>query len=202
MGKRWPVIVMGACVVVAVAAAPAAAHRRHERVSPLPTPLTVGDRIFEGNVAGLRAYLDSTQATDPQLFAQLSPDLERLETRVTAARVVFAVGTTVGLASIAYSALGRKDCPSPAVTDPDFGAALQRLDACNGDNFKMSVTAGMIGFGALLAGGAGWLALTPSRSDIMSFVNRHNALGREPIRFQFGYDPSRGFAHSGVTFSF
>ncbi len=202
MGKRWVLALIGAGACVVLAAEPAAARVGRRWVAPLPTHLTVGDQIFEGDVTGLRAYLDTTQATDPQLFAQLSPDLERLEGRVTAARVVLAVGATVGLASIAYSALGRTHCPSPAVTDPDLGAALQRLDACNDDNFRMSVTAGMLGFGALLAGGVGWLALTPSRSELMSFMNRHNALGREPIRFQIGYDPARGVAHSGVTFSF
>ena len=67
---------------------------------------------------------------------------------------------------------------------------------------RMTMTASLIGLGALAAGVVGGLAIAPGRSDMMSFVNRHNALGREPIRFQLGYDPSRRFAHGGVTFSF
>ena len=201
MARRL-ILLIGVSVCVVVAAAPGTAHARDHHNYPPPTHLTVGDQIFDGSVAGLRAYLDTTQATDPQLFAQLSPDLERLESRLTTATAVAAVGATVGLAAIAYSVMGRKTCTPPVVTDPDFAAGMQRWGACNDDNMQTSVTAGMIGFGALLAGGVGWLAIAPGRSDIMSFMNRHNALGREPIRFQIGYDPSRGLAHSGVTFSF
>ena len=204
MARRLVSIVIGVSVyaVVLVAAAPGTAHAHDHHTSTPPTHLTVGDQIFDGSVAGLRAYLDMTQATDPQLFAQLSPDLERLEARQTTATVVAAAGATVGLAAIAYSVFGRKTCTPPAVTDPDFAAGMQRWGACNDDNMQTSVTAGMIGFGALIAGGVAWLAIAPGRSDIMSFVSRHNVLGREPIRFQLGYDPSRRFAHTGVTLSF
>jgi len=208
MARRLALILIGVsvCVVVVVAAAPGTAHAHdHHTTFPPPTHLTVGDQIFDGSVAGLRAYLDTTQATDPQLFAQLSPDLERLESRLTTATVVAAAGATVGLAAIAYSVVGRKTCAPPDVGNPDFpdfAAAMERWGACNDGNMQMSVTAGMIGFGALLAGGVGWLAIAPGRSDIMSFVSRHNVLGREPLRFQLGYDPSQRFAHGGVTFSF
>ena len=64
----------------------------------------------------------------------------------------------------------------------------------------MTMTASLLGLGALVAGAVGGMAIAPGRSDMMSFVNRHNGLGgREPIRFQLGYDPSRRFAHSGVA---
>lgn len=204
MGRPLVLILIGAsaCVVVA-AAAPGTARARYVQTSPPPTHLTVGNQIFDGNIAGLRAYLDTTQATDPQLFAQLSPELERLETRLTTAKVVFGAGAIVGLGAIVYSFAARNNCTGPDVTDPDFSAGVRRFAACNEDNFQTSLTAGMIGFGALVAGGVGWLAIAPGRSDIMSFMNRHNGLGgREPIRFNLGYDPSRRFAHSGVAFSF
>ena len=203
MGKRS--VLVGALVFtfVVVAAAPRAAARVQSARVTIPTHLTVGDNVFEGNVAGLRAYLDMTKITDPKLFADLSPELERLEARVATAYGVFAVGATVGLAATAYAIFGQTDCPMAQLTDPNFSAAVDRSFACHERNMRMTLTASLIGLGAVVAGAVGGLAIAPGRSEMMSFVNRHNGLGgREPIRFQLGYDPSRRFAHSGVAFSF
>jgi hypothetical protein len=43
-----------------------------------PSHLTVGHQTFDASVAGLRAYLDSIKSTEPKLYAQLAPDVERL----------------------------------------------------------------------------------------------------------------------------
>jgi hypothetical protein len=203
MGKSS--VLVGALVFTfaAVAAAPPAAARLRSGQVTIPTHLTVGDNVFEGNFAGLRAYLDMTKITDPALFAQLSPELERLESRVAMGYGIFAVGATVGLAATVYAFVGRTDCPTAQLTDPNFSAAVDRSFACHEQNMRMTLTASLIGLGAVAAGAVGGLAIAPGRSEMMSFVNRHNGLGgREPIRFQLGYDPSRRFAHSGIAFSF
>jgi hypothetical protein len=112
------------------------------------------------------------------------------------------VGATVGVAAIVYGIVGRSHCPDPQLTDPNFSVAVDRWSACHDSNMRMTVTASLIGLGAMTAGIVGGMAIAPGRSEMMSFVNRHNALGREPIRFQLGYDPSRRFALGGATFSF
>ena len=81
MGKRSVVLLVRWRSRGRVGGGGAAGSRAGHRVQvSIPTHLTVGDQIFEGNFAGLRAYLDMTKLTDPQLFAQLSPELEQLET--------------------------------------------------------------------------------------------------------------------------
>jgi hypothetical protein len=200
MGKRS--VLCGALAIALLAAARPAAGRVHSGRGSIPTHMTVGNQIFEGNFAGLRAYLDMAKLTDPELFAQLSPELEQLENRLATGYGVFAVGATVGVAAMMYGIVGRSDCPSPQVTEPDFSAAVDRWGACNDANLRMTATASLIGLGALAAGAVAGMAIAPGRSELMSFVNRHNALGREPIRFELGYDPSRHFAHGGATISF
>ena len=203
MGKRSVLVGALAFTFATVAAAPPAAARVRSAQVSIPTHLTVGDNVFEGTFAGLRAYLDMTKITDPKLYAELSPELERLESRVATGYAVFAVGATVGLAATAYAIVGRADCPQPQVTDPNFSVSVDRWAACNDKNMRLTMTASLLGLGALVAGAVGGMAIAPGRSEMMSFVNRHNGLGgREPIRFQLGYDPSRRFAHSGVAFSF
>lgn len=202
MGKRSLLVGALASTIVLLGAAPPAAARVHSGRVSIPTHMTVGDQIFEGNFAGLRAYLDMTKITDPDLYAQLSPELEQLENRLATAYAVFAVGATVGVAAVMYGVVAHTDCPSPQATDPNFSAAVDRWSACNDANMRMTMDASLIGLGVVALGAVAGMGIAPGRSEMMSFVNRHNALGREPIRFELGYDPSRGFAHGGATFSF
>jgi hypothetical protein len=196
-------LVIGACACVIVVAPVAARAHGIRYGSPTPpTHFTIGNQVVDGSVAGLRAYLDTIKLTEAQLHAQLAPDLESLEERVIAARVVLALGMTVSLAAFGYSILGRSDCQGPSAGDPNFSAKVDAWAACNEANMKRSMVAGLISLGAMGAGTAGWWAITPGRADLMSFANRHNSLSREPLRFQLGYDPTRRLAHGGVAFSF
>ena len=171
-------------------------------VPVLPGLLTIGNQQFDASVTGLRAYLETVKSTDAKLYAQLAPDLDELESKVVAARLVLIAGLGVGAASTAYALLGSRDCASPSVNDPAFANSVAAWDACNKDNMNKLLTFGLIGMGSMIAGGIGWLALSPRRSDLFDFVNKHNRLSPTPLHFQLGYDPTTRLAYGGATFGF
>ena len=168
----------------------------------IPNHLAVGNQIFEANVTGLRAYLDSIQGTQPQLYAQLAPDVERLESKRTTARAVLVAGVVAGLAAGIYGVAGRPDCQDPSIYDPNFAAKSDAWGACNDHNVKMMAAFGFIGVGAIAAGAAAAWAIAPSRSDLLEVVNKNNRQSRDPIRLQLGYDPSRELAFAGAALTF
>ena len=108
----------------------------------------------------------------------------------------------MAVASLAYGVLGRKECTLPAITDPNFAGASTAWDACNHDNMTKSVTFGLVGVGAALAGMAAWLAVTPGRNELLELVNRHNRDNPHPMQLQLGYDPIRHVALGGALFTF
>lgn len=171
-------------------------------VHAVPAHLEVGHQVFDADVAGFRAYLETTRATEPQLYAQLDPQLARLEAQRTEARTVLAVGLIVGVAAIAYAFLGRVDCVQPQVTDPDVQSKLDAFDACNSDNGMHIALFSAIGVASLAAGGIGGALLSPGRDDLLGLVNAHNRLGHEPMRLQLGYDPSGHLARGGLAVTF
>jgi hypothetical protein len=181
-----------------IAVTPAVAYP----VAVLPGLLTIGNQQFEATVPGLRAYLETVKSTDAKLYAQLAPDLDELENKVVAARFVLIAGLGVGAASIAYALLGSRDCASPSVNDPAFATSVAAWDACNGDKMNKFTTFTLIGMGSMIAGGIGWLALSPGRSDVFDLVNKHNQLSPTPLHFQLGYDPTTRLAYGGATFRF
>lgn len=169
----------------------------------LPSHLSIGDQQFDASLAGFRAYLKTAKMTDAQLYAQLAPDLERLESRAETARLVLVVGLVAGLASGIYAIAGNKSCPDPAITNPDFAAKMAAWGACNQDNVRMTETFALISLGAFLAGSVGAWAMGPGRADLLDLVNKHNRLHQPPLHIELGYDPSRrGFAYCGATVVF
>src|SRR5215467_60770 len=52
-----------------------------EPVAVIPEHLVFKDQHFDASPAGLRRYLDAIRPTNPQLYAQLAPDVDRLEAR-------------------------------------------------------------------------------------------------------------------------
>lgn len=168
----------------------------------IPNHLVAGNQIFEANLTGLRAYLESIKGTDPRLYAQLAPDVERLESKRTAARTALVAGVVAGLAAGIYGFAGRPDCQEPSINDPDFAAKSDAWGACNEHNIKMMATFGFIGVGAIAAGAVAAWALAPSRSDLLDVINENNRQSREPLRLQLGYDPSRDFAFAGAALTF
>jgi hypothetical protein len=174
----------------------------NHRLVAVPDHLSIGNQQFDASVAGVRAYLETTRSTDPKLYAQLAPDVDRLESRATVARIVLVTGLAAGAASTAYALLGGKDCVAPSVTDPAFSVGMAAWAACNRDEMRRVTTFTLIGIGSIIAGGIGWLALHPGRSDVFELVNKHNRLRPEPLRFQLGYDPVGRLAYGGASLSF
>jgi len=167
-----------------------------------PSHLGIGNQQFDASVDGIRHYLESIKSKNLGLYTKLEPRLEHLEDERTASRIVLATGIGVGLASGIYGIAGRKDCPGPAVTDPNFAADTAAWAACNDDNMHTTTKFTLIGFGAVAAGFIGWAALAPGRSELFDFVNEHNRLNAEPLRLQLGYDPTRQFAYGGASLRF
>lgn len=155
--------------------------------------------MFDGSLSGFRTYLDTTRATNPQLFSQLDPKVRDLESQATAGRAVAVAGLVVGLVSGAYAVAGQKTCNEPQNTDPNIAANLQTWGDCNGDNGTHIATFLLLGLGSILVGEIGWYALTPGRSDVLDLVNEHNRISHEPIRLQLGYDPTNRLALGGVS---
>jgi hypothetical protein len=204
-GKRTFVVGVCVCaVLLGPMGVPAQAAQPVEVVTPvqIPNHLVVGNQVFEASVTGLRAYLESIKATQPQLYAQLAPDVESLESERTTARTVLAIGVVAGLALGIYGFAGRPDCQEPSIYDPNFGAKSDAWGACNEHNINMMALFGFLGVGAITAGAAGAWALSPSRTDLLEVVNKNNRLGPEPLRLQLGYDPSHQVAFAGASLAF
>jgi hypothetical protein len=207
-GKKT--LLFGACVCAGLAGLPIGAHAQTpEATAPtdaaapvIPNHLAIGNQIFEANVTGLRAYVDSIKVSAPQLYAQIAPDVERLESKRSAARAVLVAGVVAGLAAGIYGFAGRPSCQNPPLSDPNFAADSDAWSSCNEHNVETMAALGFVGVGAIVAGGLAAWAISPSRSDLLNVVNKNNRLSPEPLRLQLGYDPSRQLAVAGAMLTF
>jgi hypothetical protein len=204
MAKPWTVLSVVIVFVSGSAAGTADAHEsmRRSRRLPLPSHFTVGDQVYDGTIPGLRSYLESIRGTEPELYAKLSPDVDRMQSRVRTAALLLGAGVLAGVGTTVYGAATRPDCVLPPAGDPGFAAKVDQWSSCNDRGTQRFMTFTGIGLGLLLAGGISAMAIAPRRSDTLAFVNRHNSLSPRPMRFDLGYDPARRFAHAGATFSF
>jgi hypothetical protein len=196
-GKRT--LVLGTCVIASLAG-PATHARAGTPV--IPIHLTSNDQIYEVSVSGLRSYIESIKTTEPQLYAQLAPDVEHLESRRTAALAVLVTGLVAGVASSVYAFAGRSNCAEPSISDPNFAADSAAWGQCDQDNINKSATFLFIGLAAAAAGGFGAFAIYPSRADLLEVVNKNNRLGPTPLHLNLGYDPNHQFAFAGAALSF
>lgn len=171
-------------------------------VYQVPEHLQVGAQVFDGSLSGFRSYLDTKRATDPQLFARLDPQVRRLESEAAAAAGVFAAGAAIGLASGVYAVVGRKTCNEPPLTDPNFAADLQAWGDCNSGNQTHLAGFMLLGLGAFVLGGIGYVGLSPHRSDLIDLVNEHNRISQAPIRLQLGLEPHSHLALGNVAVAF
>lgn len=204
MGKLWLVAL---CASVVVAGLPARVFAQAPVIQGDPTyvvpdHLEIGDQVFDASVSGFRTFLESKRTSDPQLFAALDPKVAQLEAQSTAGKVVFVAGLVIGLVSTGYGIFGRKTCPQPLVTDPNFAADSAAWGACNENNDSTSGKFILAGLGAMTLGGLGWWILAPKRSDLFDLVNAHNALSHDTMRLQIGYDPTSRFAMGGLSMAF
>jgi hypothetical protein len=105
-------------------------------------------------------------------------------------------GLAVVVAILATSyAVTTKKCPG-YFGDPEFEACEKRQDTI----FWYSVGgAAAVGLGVIIPG----FFIAPRRSDILEMMNKHNQLDPSyPMELEVGYDPSRRFASSQLTFRF
>jgi hypothetical protein len=175
-----------------------------------PEHLVINDRYFEGTPAGLRSYLESIKSTSPALYAQLSPDADRLQSRATTSMALLAGGLGVGVLSILAGVALRSDCALPSVNDAHFAAAASAWNACNEDNMDRGVVFDVVGVLAALGGMIGAVSTWPTRQDLLDVVNKHNRLSPDPLRLQVGYnvgynvgyDPAQHTAQASATLSF
>lgn len=168
----------------------------------IPQHLLVGNQRFDASLAGFQAYLASIKSTDPGLYGQLAPDAARLESREDGAKAILAAGIVAGVASVIYGVASENTCTEPAVTDPNFGADSQAWGACNEGNVERMAAFGVLGVGAMIAGGALAYARWPGHQDLMDLVNKNNRLSKQPMQWQVGYDPTQRLAFGGATVSF
>lgn len=168
----------------------------------VPEHLEVDNQMFDGSLSGFRTYLDTKRTTDPQLFAQLDPQVRNLESQTTAATGVFLAGAIIGLASGVYAIVGRKTCNEPPLSDPNFAADTQAWGDCNSQNGTHIAGFMLLGLGSVVLGGIGYLGLSPRRSDLLDLVNQHNRISHAPIRLQLGLDPNRHVPMGGLATTF
>jgi hypothetical protein len=168
----------------------------------IPSHLAIGNRVFDASASGLRAYIESIRATEPQLYAQLAPDVERLESRQQQAWAVLIAGLIVGVSSTVYAFAGRSTCQLPSVYDPNFAAKIAAWDSCTDHNLDLTAKFAFIGLGALVAGSAGAAVVAPGRSDLLDVLAKNNRSSPEPLRLQLGYDPSHRLALVGAALPF
>jgi hypothetical protein len=183
----------------AIAARSAGAHNA---APERPGYLLVGNQYFDATPAGFQAYLDTIRTTNPDLFARLAPDAERLHQRVVTGRTLLVAGLAAGVAASLYGIASRDDCVLPPATDPNFSAASAAWDACNRNNVRTLGTFGLIGVGLAAVGIIGALAVSPSRAELLELVNRHNRISPQPLQLQLGYDPVQRLARAGAVLSF
>jgi hypothetical protein len=187
---------------VVISTTSARVHATTTSVFVLPSHLSIGNQQFDASLTGFREYLDRTKVSDPRLYTQLAPDLDRLESRAQTARLILVAGLVGGVVSGIYAIGGRKDCPGPIVTDPAFAAKTAAWGTCNDNNMRMTATFTLVGMGSIMAGAVGYWAIGPKRRDILELVNKHNRLSQEPLHIELGFNPTRGFAYGGATIAF
>jgi hypothetical protein len=194
------------CLLVVWAGLEGAAHAnvsvRASHRHTLPSHFSVGDQYYDGSIRGLQSYLESIRTTEPDLYAKLSPDVQRMNSQMQTAAVFLGLGLVGGLGTTIYGIASRPSCPDPVLGDPNFATQVREAGACTERGMQRMMTFSLIGTGVMVTGLIGAMVVAPNRWDYFNFMNRHNALSPRPMRFQLGYDPNRRFAHAGATFSF
>lgn len=196
-GRLAAAVAVGVCAALAARAASA-----HQATVEVPSHLVAGNQMFEATPTGLQAYLATIKTTNPDVFAQLAPDADRLATRATVARVLLIGGLAAGVVTAVYGFAARNNCPQPQLGDPNFAADSAAWGNCNESNFNRSAAFGAAGAGLMLAGIVGWAVAIPSRADLLDLVNRNNRVSPRPLQLQLGYNPVDRLTQVGALLSF
>lgn len=172
---------------------------------PLPSHFQSEDRYYDFSIHGLRLRIESLKESDPVNYARLDNELTKLENRETATYVLVAVGIVAPFATWGVYAATRseQDCPPmPSASTPNFQAASAAWFDCNQAKNQFNPTPLVVGIGLMVASFAGALIVAPKRSDLLEFVNLHNRLTSQPIRWELGYDPQNRSGYAGAALSF
>jgi len=146
-------------------------------------------QFFEFNVSGMRDYLDSIKEIQPRLYAEVLPELERLERQRTMGRLVIGGGVVV---AVIGAASFLSSIPGP--DSSNFGA--------NGPG-SVAKAASLYITGIGIAA-VGYFFVLPDRKDLLKFLNKHNSVSPErAIRLQLGLAPApRGGMLAGLQLQF
>ncbi len=146
-------------------------------------------QFFEFNVSGLRDYLDSIQVVRPKLYAELLPEVERLEAQRTTGRWVMVGGGLVAIFGVSqFFGFG------PNVDTNGLGSS-------GNGTIATGVALYLVGVSII---GAGYYYVLPDRKDLLRVLNKHNSANPEhAIRLQLGLAPvSKGGMVAGLHFQF
>jgi hypothetical protein len=173
----------------------------------IPEHFQAGEQYYDFSLRGLRLRLDSMKEVDSTTYARLDDELSGLERRRTVSYVLFGAAIVAPLVSWGFFAAHilrpQPSCPPmPSAMSPNFEAAKNAWFECNRTESNFDFTPIAIGAGVSVAAMVSALIVAPKRSEMLEFVNLHNRLTREPIRWQFGYDPARRSAFAGAVVHF
>jgi hypothetical protein len=170
-----------------------------------PEHLRVGEQYYDFSLRGLRLRLDSMKEIHATTYARLDEELSALERRRTASYVLVGAAVAAPLVSWGVSAAlrSRQTCPDmPSAWSPNFDADRKAWFECNQSQNDFDFTPIAIGAGISVVAFVTALIVAPKRSEMLEFVNLHNRLTGEPIRWQLGYDPARRSAFTGAAIHF
>ena len=136
-----------------------------------PSNMRVGNQYYDASLDGISDYMEHLSKADPKNHASLKPELEKIRSKRTTAWIV-----TGSLAAVALGGY--------------VGAATFSYDS--------NITSLYVGMGASVAALVSWWIFSPSRDDIMGFVNKHNQVRpSNPIHFQLGFSPYKNTYMAG-----
>ena len=191
--------------------APAPADSRPRRTlvptlgSRTPEHFQAGEQFYDFSLRGLRLRLDGMKEVDSVTYARLDDELSGLERRRNLSYVLFGTAVLAPLVSWGVFAAARteRSCPDmPSAMTPNFDAARNAWFECHRAESEFDFTPIAVGVGVSVAALVSALIVAPKRSEMLEFVNLHNRLTREPIRWQLGYDPARRSAFAGAVVHF
>lgn len=174
-----------------------------------PSSLTVGDQYYTADWDGFRKYLDTLRASEPRVYAALSPKLGEIEDQRTLGNIVIwsGIGIGTGLAIWGFSkmatGLDQSECDKLPIgsTERDH-CDDQKMEEWEGETDEGLAFVGA-GLGVATLGIVGGILLKPGRSELLDLVNEHNRTRPgQPMRLQLGFDPRSPRAHVGLALAF
>jgi hypothetical protein len=151
----------------------------------LPHSFTASGQYYDASLSGVRSFVETYRATDPQLYAQLDAKAADLEAMRTRGWIVGLTTAGIGLGMVVGGFLLYKPTPAGSGQTPDFTPIL---------------IGGCVGVPLVLFSYYIGNAFAPGRTDFMDFVNYHNRLNPDhPLTWQLGWNPAARGPMIGAT---